>query len=223
MSKPIETEGLIAPTMLFRFSLPCYRFKGEWTKEGFELTPKYSIPSFRAELQEGPRYGDFRMGWNEKGIFASVRVTGKKKSVWCRDSRLEDSDGLLIWIDTRDTHNIHRASRFCHQFAFLPQGAGRWLDQPVGKLIEINRARENPKMVADKFLHVRSEKRIDGYILQCHVPAAALTGFDLTEQRNLGFFYAIVDRELGWQTLSLSPDLPITNDPSLWGTIELVD
>ena len=29
-----------------------------------------------------------------------------------------------VWIDTRNTQNIHRAGRFCHRFAFLPVGAG---------------------------------------------------------------------------------------------------
>ena len=36
---------------------------------------------------------------------------------------------------------------------------------------------------------VRSEKRIDGYILESFIPAAALTGFDMFEHPRLGFTY----------------------------------
>ncbi len=30
-------------------------------------------------------------------------------------------------------------------------------------------------------------------------------------------YYAVIDRELGWQTLSLGPEFPVMDDPSLWG------
>ena len=65
------------------------------------------------------------------------------------------------------------------------------------------------------------QKTADGYEMQCHIPADALTGFDPAEHPKVGFNYAIVDRELGWQTFSLGPEFPIGEDPSLWGTLEL--
>ena len=154
-------------------------------------------------------------------VFA-VEVTGKKQKAWCRATRLEDSDGLHVWIDTRDTHNIHRAGRFCHRFALLPAGGGSSESQPIASLLTINRARENPKSVADSTLGIRATIRPGGYTLQAYVPAAALTGFDPQEHPRLGFTYAVVDRELGWQTLTLGPESPIDEDPSLWGSLELV-
>ena len=48
----------------------------------------------------------------------------KRSRVWCRASRPEDSDGLQLWIDTRDVHNVHRAGRFCQRLIFLPSGDG---------------------------------------------------------------------------------------------------
>jgi hypothetical protein len=32
----------------------------------------------------------------------------------------------------------------------------------------------------------------------------------------------VVDRELGWQTLTMGSEFPIDEDPSLWGSLELV-
>jgi hypothetical protein len=214
-------EPLLAPTFLFRFSAPCQRHDPLWSAKGVKLSKAYVMPSF-GEVEGRTVFADLRAAWSERGMSFVLRVAGKKQTPWCRPSRPEDSDGLHVWIDTRDTHNIHRATRFCHQFAFLPFGAGRRRDQPVGRLLAINRAREQPKPIDDILLGLHSEKRIDGYVLQAHIPAAAMTGFDPAEHPRLGFSYAVIDRELGWQTFTVGPEFPFTEDPSLWGTLELV-
>lgn len=214
-------DTLLAPTFLFRFSVPCRYQKKLWSASGVQLGEAHRLPAL-GELEERPQAADVRAAWSEAGLAFTVRVSGKKQLPWCRASRLDESDGLQIWLDTRDTHNIHRAGRFCHRFVFLPSGGGARLDQPVAELAIINRARELPKPVSPGTLAVRSEKRIDGYVLEAHVPAAALTGFDPSEHPRLGFTYALIDRELGMQTFSVGPEFPFQDDPSLWGTLELV-
>jgi hypothetical protein len=215
------TEPILAPTFLFRFSAPLRRFDGEWTSSGMELDESHRLPSF-GELEDRPVFADLRAGWSAAGLFFSVRVSGKRQMPWCRDSRVEDSDGLQVWIDTRDTHNVHRASRFCHRFVFLPFGSGRGLAEPTARLLGINRARENPKPIGARDIPIRSEKRVDGYVMQSHIPADMLTGYDPEEHTRLGFSYAVIDRELGWQSFSVGPEFPFMEDPSLWGTLELV-
>ena len=37
------------------------------------------------------------------------------------------------------------------------------------------------------------------------------------------FSIAVVDREMGWQTIAAGLELPISEDPSLWHSLELVD
>ncbi|MEX0712110.1 MAG: hypothetical protein WD278_07150 [Pirellulales bacterium] len=104
----------------------------------------------------------------------------------------------------------------------MPAGAGRGLDEPCAEQLLINRARENAKPVRPGQLAVRREKRVDGYLLEAHVPAAALTGFDPSENPRLGFTYAIFDRELGEQTFLLDNQFPYQEDPSVWATLDLV-
>jgi hypothetical protein len=217
------SDTLLAPTFLFRFSVPCRRHDPIWpAKRVDELDERHVLPSF-GEVEGRPLFADLRAAWSEGGLLFALRVSGKKQSVWCRSSRIEDSDGLHVWVDTRDTHNIHRATRFCHRFAFLPSGGGPRSEEPVARLLSINRARENPKPVSDTALAVRVRKRVDGYLLQAHIPAAALTGYDPSEHARLGFTYAVTDRELGWQTFTVGAEFPFGEDPSLWGTLELVD
>jgi len=216
------TEQLLAPTFLFRFSIPCQRREAIWDeKAGIELDDACRLPSFGAQLEGKPNFADVRVAWNDGGLYFTVEVSGKKQTPWCRRDRAEDSDGLQLWVDTRDTHNIHRASRFCHRFVFLPAGEGRGYDQPLEAQLLINRARENAAPVPEKVLKVRSEKRVDGYLLQCHIPAQAMTGFDPADYSRLGFFYLVQDRELGWQTFSVDNTFPFDEDPSVWGTLEL--
>jgi len=215
------SENLLGSTFLFRFSVACRRLDPVWTRRGITLSDQHMLPSF-GELEARPLFGDVRAAWSEQGLSFSLRVRGKKQACWCRASRAEDSDGLHVWIDTRDTHNIHRASRFCHRFVFLPFGRGRRQDEPVATLVPVNRAREQPKPIDQKVLCVLSEKRVDGYVLAAHIPAEAMTGFDPGENPRLGFSYAIIDRELGWQTFTVGSEFPFTEDPSLWGTLELV-
>ena len=214
-------ESLLSPSFLFRFSLPCLFAAKLWPeRDQGDLPAEYRLPSF-GELEGRRPFADLRLGWNETGFELQLSVTGKSQEAWCRESRVEDSDGLSVWIDTRDAHNIHRASRFCHRFVFLPFGAGVRGGQPVSILLPINRARELPKPIESRVLRVQSAKRADGYELRAFVPAAAMTGFDPLEHPKIGFSYAVIDRELGWQTFTVGPEFPFVEDPSLWGTLEL--
>ena len=146
----------------------------------------------------------------------------------------EQSDGLHLWIDTRDVHNVHRASRFCHRFAFLPiqkeeeRSKARSAKRSAGAFpafccpLPINRAKEQPRPAAAESLQARCKIRRDGYTLEVLIPAEALTGFDPAEHPRLGFTYAVIDRELGEQTFSVGAPMPYQEDPSLWATLDLV-
>lgn len=214
------TSPVLAPTFLFRFAVPCYHNKVTWSDKGLQLSDAYRLPSFM-ELEDRVAYGDLRVAWSEGGLYLTLRVVGKKVTPWCRETKMDESDGLQVWIDTRDTHNVHRATRFCHRFIFLPTGAGPKLSDPVGRVLSIHRAREEPRTLYTAVPRVRSEKRIDGYRIEAHIPSSALSGYEPTEHPRLGFTYLISDNELGPQSFSLGSEFPFDEDPSLWGTLEL--
>ena len=193
-----------------------------WTDDGVQLDEKHRLVGWRS-WKSGAVWADVRAAWSEAGLAFVVRVQGKRQPPWCRAGRPEDSDGLQIWIDTRDVHNVHRAGRFCHRFIFLP-GGGRPGDstRPVAEVLPINRAREQPQPVREGLLKARCEQRADGYVLEAFIPAEALTGFDPAEHPRLGFTYAVIDRELGEQTFGVGSPMPYQEDPGLWATLELV-
>jgi hypothetical protein len=215
------TTPLLPTRFLFRFSAPCRYREPLWTAKGAGLDEGYRLPAL-VELDERTPWADVRAAWSETGLALAVRVSGKRQSPWCRQTQAEDSDGLQVWIDTRDVHNIHRAGRFCHRFAFLPFGAGQRLDRPVACALPINRAREQPNPIQASLLQTYCQRQADGYILEALIPTEALTGFDPTEHPRLGFTYAVIDRELGQQTFGVGGPMPYQEDPSLWATLELV-
>jgi hypothetical protein len=214
-------DQLLPPSFLFRFAVPCFYRESLWASKMGGWEEKYRLPRVTS-LDDEPEWTDVRAAWSEEGLAFSVVVEGKKQPLWCRANRVEDSDGLALWIDTRDTHNVHRASRFCHELRFLPAGDGPKYDLPVATQVAIDRAREQPRPIDPARLKVRSQIRKEGYLLESLVPAEVLTGFDPAEHPKLGFQFAVWDRELGEQTFTAGGELPFRSDPSLWGTLELV-
>ncbi len=214
------SEQLLPTRFLFRFAAECRYEAKLGTTTPSELAADCQLPAL-GELEGMRPFADVRAAWSEAGLAFSVRVEGKKHPSWCRETRLEDSDSLQLWIDTRDTHNIHRASRFCHRFVFLPGGAGRDYDQPVADQLLVDRARENASPVRPGQLQIAVAKRATGYVLSAFIPAGALTGFNPVDHPRLGFTYFVFDRELGQQYFSVGSEFPFASDPSLWGTLEL--
>lgn len=222
----ISANTLIAPRFLFRFAVPVARYDPIWKAGGVELGQSYRLLNL-AELDNGTgdqerSFADVRMAWAPQGLLLNVSVDGKQQAPWCRDSRLADSDGLQVWVDTRAVLNIHRASRYCHRYVFLPAGAGRGNAEPVADQLLINRARENARPVRPRELQVASKATKSGYWLAAFMPAAALGGYDPLQHRQLGFTYAISDRELGMQTFATGPAFPFDENPTCWSVVQLV-
>ena len=227
------SKALLPTRFLFRFAAPCMYRKKLWTAQGADLDETFRLAGL-TELEGHAEWADVRAAWNEEGLVFSVNVQGKRLPPWCDQSLPEQSDGLHVWIDTRDVHNIHRAGRFCHRFAFLPEKKGKKASGTGSATrsarnfpascfrLPINRAKEQPRPVSPDSLQALCKLRGDGYILNVLIPAEALAGFDPAEHPRLGFTYSAIDRELGEQTFSVGGPMPYQEDPSLWATLELV-
>lgn len=221
----MSQQPLMSPAFLFRFAAPLKRLPALDSPQlpaTLKLGTEHRLTSF-AELEERAEFGELRGAWGPAGLWFQLRVRGKKQSVWCRESRPEDSDSLQLLIDTRDTKSIHRAGRFQHSFYLLPQGSGQGFGQAAAVPMAIPRARELPAPAPSGSLQARSQLKSDGYQLDALISASALTGWDPAEHHRIGFSYVLRDRELGTQTFTIGEEFPIVSDPSLWGSLELED
>lgn len=209
----------IPRNLLFRFRFNCARIEKIDPRKMFELPPSCTLPDV-CRLEGRPPFALWRVAWNDAGLFFTSSVTRKNQSLWCRPTQILDSDSLQLWVDTRDTHNVHRATRYCHWFVILPTGPqGR--ESASGRMLRINRAREDSPTLNRGEIIAHSVIKKGGYELACHLPSHLLNGWSPTEQPNIGFFAAQIDREHGWQTLGTGPELPIAENPSLWATLQL--
>jgi len=214
----------ILPTrFLFRYAVSV-RYEAKLPRKGarlLDLPADSAWPPFDSLENERP-LGDLRLAWNETGFGVSVELRGKKRRPQCSTPLPTMADGLQVWIDTRNTQSIHRASRFCHHFCLLPMGGGKGQVEPVARQIPIARAREEAPLANSADVLIAANVGRDGYLLEAWFPARTLHGYDPEANPRLGFYFHLRDSELGEQFLSVGPEFPFAHDPSLWATLELV-
>ncbi len=215
---------IIPQSFLFRYSLAAHRCDElPILKRGKLISlPKEFAIVVPSGLTDGPAFADLRIAWNDQGLAITANVTGKKHPPEADPQIALESDGLQLWIDTRDTQSIHRASRFCHHFCILPRGGGQKKDQACVVQLPIARAREDAPTAVLKTSKVSASLTQDGYELSIWLPAEALTGFEPEVNPRIGFYYCVRDSELGEQCLSVDREFPFDHDPSLWATLRLV-
>jgi len=216
--------ALIPHRFLFRVAYPCRYVKAMPRTRAdrlLELPEACRIDNFAA-MDEQSNFADVRLAWNELGLGVQVEVRGKEKPPQGDVARPRGSDGLTLWLDMRDARASHRGSRYCHQFHLLASGGGPEHDEPAFAQTKINRALEDAPFAAANSVVPRLHSKANGYILEAFLPASALNGYDPEQHSRLGFYYAVRDEELGEQTLSVGPEFPFWEDPSLWSVLELV-
>lgn len=215
---------LIPHRFLVRVAYPCRylpTIPREDRDELLDLPESCRVDNF-AGMDGGRNFADVRLAWNELGLGLQVRVAGKDQLPQGDASRPRSSDGISLWIDTRDSRTSHRASRYCHHFYFLPSGGGPDRDEPAFVQTKINRALDDAPMASASAVPFRCQRIKSGYELEAFLAAPVLNGFDPEQNPRLGFYYAVRDTELGEQFLSIGQEFPYWEDPSLWSTLELV-
>ncbi len=214
----------IVPTpFLFRVTLPVQRIDAlPRVKPPVLQLPESCRVPFPALLERRTSFSELRMAWNREGLAISVAVQGTKRPPTAHPDTPDSSDGVRIWIDTRDTRTIHRASRFCHQFQLFPVGGGIRETEPCLRQIPVPRAGEDaPEIDTDSVLLDGAVSKT-GWRVDAWFPVETLHGFDPLGLGRIGFYCHVRDRQLGHDYFSVGEDFPFTADPSLWSTLEFV-
>lgn len=216
---------LVPNRFLVRVAHPCPYVmdmpRDEEADQLFDLPDPARLGNFAA-LDDLANFADVRLAWNELGLGVQVTVTGKDQPPSADSDRPRGSDGVTLWIDTRDARASHRASRFCHQFHFLPTGGGPDKDEPAFAQTKINRALQDAPLCSPTDVAFRCSREKKGYRIEAFLPAAVLAGFDPEQYPRLGVYYHVRDQELGDQFLGVNTDFPFSDDPSLWEPLDLV-
>jgi hypothetical protein len=214
---------LVPNRFLFRVAYPCINVPDMPREDDdrlLDLPEVCRVDNFAA-MDDSRNFADVRLAWNELGIGLQVEVRGKDQQPQGDSGRPRASDGVTLWLDTRDARTSHRASRYCHQFHFLPTGGGPDRDEPVFAQTKINRALNDAPLSPASAVPFRAAIAKSGYLVEAFLPAAVLNGFDPAQSPRLGFYYAVRDAERGEQVLSVGSDFPYWEDPTLWAVLDL--
>ncbi len=220
------TKALLPQAFWFRIAAPCPRVDGLPIRDArrplVELPPASILPQC-ARLDGRLPWAEVGVGWNPGGLAVVIRAEGLGDPKLTAD-RPENFADVNLWIDTRDTRDVARATRFCHRFvvAIQLQRPGKTLNSEVVHK-PIARAIADPPMARSGQVESRAELLRDGWTLEVFLPAATLNGFDPDTNRRLGFAYQISDHIREDQYLGVGRDFPIGENPGLWSTLELRD
>lgn len=216
---------IVPHRFLFRYEFAVPRIGGLPRRKGnrpLNLPESARLADVSA-LDKAASFADVRAAWNENGLGFQVEVSGRSRPPRCDWERPVRSDGFQVWIDTRSTQNVHRATRFCHAFMAMPLGGGADGRSPGGKKVPVPRAREDAPLCDPEDLLIRSDVTQTAYRLELWLPAAVLQGFDPSAQPRLGFHYVVRDTERGEQSPAVGADYPYDTDPSLWSVLNLIE
>jgi hypothetical protein len=221
------TKFLLPQAFWFRFSVIAPRID-DIPRTGasrlLDLPVSSAIPDIGG-LEGKTSWAQVRVGWNPSGLGLMVLADGFSDEQ-LEAGRPEGFAEVSFWIDTRDTRDISRATRFCHRFTTKLECSG---GGPRRNLTAEVTQRPIARAVADAPIYrgdgikARAELTKSAWALEVFLPAAALHGFDIETNRRLGFAYQVTDRVRDDQFLAVGRDFPLGENPSLWATLELRD
>jgi hypothetical protein len=213
---------IVPPSFLFQFSIgvpqvdSIPRAKGRLLQ--LDDASRVFVPG---SLNQTAAPFDLKMAWNSEGVGIEIEVRGKKMPPAGRRRDLKTSDFVTLFLDTRHTANVHRATEFCSSLIALP--CDEDADEKATVMFgEIAQQRTVKRDQNSRACRVQTTAKSDGYILELWIPGITLTGFDEAPGiGRIGFYCVVHDTELGEMPLSIGGDFPVAFDPSTWLQLEL--
>jgi hypothetical protein len=213
---------VIPQSFWFRLELRCRKLQtlGLGPDRGLDLDDRFDLPA-TAPLDGIKPWAKIRSAWNDHGLGFSIEVESDSL-----DRKLSDQlnvRSLAFWINTRDSRDVHRATRYCHLFSIdvKPKGEKSLDVKCVRKTMNV--PVNSPPPPPSEPIDTVAFRYAEGYRVDVFLHADMIPGFDPETNRRLGFCYSAHDPTLPFQVLGVTSEFPFHQDPSLWSVLELVD
>jgi hypothetical protein len=175
---------------------------------------KFLLPDL-SEWQAEERFAAVAMAWSEAGIFVDVFV--EKPFEEALYPRFSEGEAVELFFDTRDLKGAGFATRFCHQFIFLPQPVQGISAQEISHF----RTEDTHPLCDSADLQVTAEIGKKDYELRIFIPANCLHGFDPSSFEKIGFTYRIHRFKGAPQHFALSSQhFSLEQHPRLWASFK---
>jgi hypothetical protein len=222
----MTTKPLLPQTFWFRFAAQCQRIEEipriKDPSRLLDLPATCAVPDLN-QLEGAADWAKVYLAWNPRGVGIAILADGVS-SPQLNSDRAEGFAAVDLWIDTRDSRNVSRATKFCHHFQVSLK-----LSMSRKELTVEIRQRPIPRATADapmgqmQMISTRAKLDRAGWQLELFFPAQVLHGFDPETNRRLGFTYLLRDHIHDSQYFAGGREFPIGENPGLWSTIELRD
>lgn len=216
-------ETLIPNTVLFAFRIDLGRIdlppRPDPTLECFE--PFHRLPLFGPLDGETP-YASFYAGWSQSGLAFGLDHARWSGAFHSDSGRPAGSDGLRVYIDTRDRKDVHRGTRFCLGLFIRPEFRAPADPVATVSMIKLPRARQDPPTINTQRIDVAVRTRKQAWQMAVHLPAEVLPGYDPAQFASIGLQLVLQDRVRGRLHLGPGEDLDYASNPSTWVSCRLV-
>ena len=183
-------KSLLPQAFWFRLAASCPRIDEIPRRAArgglLDLPGECAMPDL-SSLEGRASWASVRVGWNPQGLGIAILADGRSNKASSPD-RPEGFADVNVWIDTRDTRNVSRATRFCHRFA-----AHLTLDRDRKSLeVELSQraiaraVADAPIGPADQLL-ARAGLTCGGWILELFLPARRPQWLRPRDQSPAGF------------------------------------
>lgn len=204
----------LTPIHFFAISGDCHYWSQK--KGSFPSFSTHVLPN-TSRLCDEYAFARLAMGWHEEGIFFHLEVD--QPYVRTSFPNLERGDSIELMIDTRDVKSAGFNTRFCHHFYFLPAAIE---EQQCGEITHFRTEDRHP-LCDPQLLQCQAELGTKNYRMKIFIPTQCLYGYDPKQFDRLGFTYRINRVGGKPQHFSVvSSDYQIEQQPSLWGSLRLI-
>ena len=180
---------LVPAPLLFDFQLTIPQCgKPATKKSGRLLSLKDDATLFvPSSLESENQFASLKAAWNEDGFAFSALISGKSQPVAGSGKSLSTSDHILIWLDTRPTGNVHRATEYCQHYAIVPEDDDADGEATV-QILPIAQQRQSRLEPNTKLMKTRVHQKRAGYEAELWIPGSQIYGFrEIAETGRIGF------------------------------------
>jgi len=235
----MTTQTLLPPLFWFKLALACPRVEDIPQLEApnlLGLPESCRLPNL-AGLAAGSSSVEVRAAWNEAGLGLEFRVElsatdketaslSKGREKPARQAANPPAQPVCtvdLWLDTRDTRDVSRPTRFCHRFLAVIEAQRKGLQLAYVKQMPLMNAVGYSAQGKPETRHARLHSPDDELRLELFLEAGGLTGFDPDTNRRLGFSYRVQTPRWSVHQLGLGQEFTTIDNPSLWPVLALVD
>ncbi len=221
----MNLKGLVEDTSwLFDFGFPIRRFDapGDPSRSpNWDLGEEYRLPGLN-RLCSVSREFSAKMAWGAQGAFLQIEYP----IIVAQGALFEFSSILQLYIDTRSSPGIHRASANCHclDFRCIQPYSNRFESRPMrAELLQIARAKASPKPMPPGSAVGWCSADERSIHIHAFVGMEALTGCDPFEFPEWGVMFVVIDSQYRRYSLARMTQAVPMDDPSLWCRARLIN